>query len=258
MNPSVVVGLGEVGRPLLELVGRGGTPAVGIDVAPVRLPDRGSVDVLHLCFPFQPGDFVAEAARYIEALEPRLTIVNSTVAVGTTRAIHERTAASVAYSPVRGKHARMLRDLGKYVKYVGGIDASAAEEAARHFETLGLRTKRVSSPEAAELAKLTETTYFGLLIAWAQEVERYCDLLQVDYEEIVSFYEEVPFFPSVTYFPGVIGGHCVMPNIEILRRLTDSPVLDAIRWSNARKIAEGTDASPAPERRLPTPRAGWT
>ena len=36
---------------------------------------------------------------------------------------------------------------------------------------------------------------------------------------------------------GAIGGHCVLPNIEILDRLEDSPVLDAIRWSNAEKLA---------------------
>ena len=39
------------------------------------------------------------------------------------------------------------------------------------------------------------------------------------------------------YFPGVIGGHCAMPNIELLARSCDSPLLDAIRDSNAQKVA---------------------
>jgi hypothetical protein len=110
-------------------------------------------------------------------------------------------------------------------------------------------TPRVlSSPEATELAKLTETTYFGLLIAWAQEVERYCDAVGVEYDEVVGIYEEIGVFPPVKYFPGVIGGHCVMPNIEILNALAESPVLDAIRWSNLQKIArdQARDASLAP------------
>jgi UDP-N-acetyl-D-mannosaminuronate dehydrogenase len=235
-NSSVViVGLGEVGGPLLELVARAGDPVVGIDVAPAELPAPGSVDVMHLCFPFEVDDFVAEAVRYVDLLEPRLTIVNSTVAVGTTRAIHERTGARIAHSPVRGKHARMLEELSSYVKFVGGIDERAGQEAAAHFSSLGLRTRLLSSPEAAELAKLTETTYFGLLIAWAQEVERYCDVVGADYEEIISFYEEIGFFPPVRYFPGVIEGHCVMPNIEILERLGVPGMLDAIRCSNALK-----------------------
>ena len=94
----------------------------------------------------------------------------------------------------------------------------------------------MSSPEATELAKLTETTYFGLMIAWAQEIERYCDQSGQDYEEVTSFYEEIKFFPPVKYFPGVIGGHCVTPNIEILRSFDYSVILDAIQASNRMKI----------------------
>jgi UDP-N-acetyl-D-mannosaminuronate dehydrogenase len=98
-----------------------------------------------------------------------------------------------------------------------------------------MTTKTLSSPEAAELAKLTETTYFGLMIAWAQEVERYADQTGASYDEIVSFYEEIGFFPPVKYTPGVIGGHCVMPNIELLRTMDDSQILNAIKASNAKK-----------------------
>ena len=68
------------------------------------------------------------------------------------------------------------------------------------------------------------------MIAWAQEVERYCDRGGQVYDEVVSFYEEIPFFPPVKYFPGVIGGHCVMPNVEILRQLEGSPLLDMIEY----------------------------
>lgn len=230
----VVVGLGEVGGPLLELASER-VHAVGVDLAPPS-EDPEATAVLHVCYPFEIADFVGETERYIDLFRPELTIIHSTVAVGTTRAVHERTGSAVAHSPVRGKHARMLADLRRYAKFVGGIDPTATSLATEHLESLGLRTRSLSSPEAAELAKLTETTYFGLLIAWAQEVERYCDASGQDYDEIVSFYDEIAFFPPVTYFPGVIGGHCVMPNIEILRDLTASPLLEAIESSNARKI----------------------
>lgn len=237
----VVVGLGEVGRPLLELIRSSGAKAVGVDVEPGDLPARGSVDVMHVCIPFEIPDFVGETARYIELLGPRLTIVDSTVAVGTTRAIHERTGAPVAHSPVRGKHARMLDEMRSYVKFVGGIDEDAARAAAEHFAGVGLETRILATPEATELAKLSETTYFGLLIAWAQEMERYCDLVEVDYDEVVSIYSEIGFLPPVKFFPGVIGGHCVMPNIEILSALGESAILDAIRSSNAQKTAREAD-----------------
>ena len=229
----VVVGLGEVGKPLYELISKH-HKTVGIDISPPPA-DIKDVDVLHICFPFQIEDFVGETARYAELFSPRLVIINSTVAVGTTRAVAERTQTPVAYSPVRGKHARMLQDLQRYAKFIGAPNRMSAEKAAGHFASLGLNTKILSTPEAAEIAKLTETTFFGLMIAWAQEVERYADQFGGSYDEIVSFYEEIGFFPPVKYFPGVIGGHCVMPNIELLKRFADSEILDAIETSNRKK-----------------------
>ena len=229
----VVVGLGEVGRPLFDVVSKHHR-AVGVDVAP--LAERVEhVDVMHVCYPFEIADFVGQTAGYIARFRPGLTVVNSTVGVGTTRAIAERTGAALVHSPVRGKHARMREELLHYTKFVGPMDTAAGRRAAAHFESVGMRTRVLSSPEATELAKLAETTYFGLLIAWAQELERYCDRLGPAYDEIVSFYEEIGFFPHVKYSPGIIGGHCVMPNIEILSKLDHSEILTAIRSSNDQK-----------------------
>jgi UDP-N-acetyl-D-mannosaminuronate dehydrogenase len=233
-NKVVVVGLGEVGMPLFQLVSEH-HDAVGVDISPVVPIEH--VDVLHICYPFEIPDFIGETARYIETFRPTLTIVNSTVAVGTTRSIAARTGAAVANSPVRGKHIRMLDELRSYTKFVGALNHIAGDHAARHFQSLGLKTRILSSPEATELAKLSETTYFGLLIAWAQEIERFCDRFgQEGYDEVVSFYEEIHYLPRVKYFPGIIGGHCVIPNIEILRKSGHSVVLEAIRASNNMKI----------------------
>jgi UDP-N-acetyl-D-mannosaminuronate dehydrogenase len=229
----VVVGLGEVGKPLLELLSEH-YDTVGVDIIPIE--GIKSVDVLHICYPFEIPDFIGETVRYIERYKPSLTVVNSTVAVGTTRAIAESSGTPVVNSPVRGKHVRMLAELRHYAKFIGAADPADAQKAAEHFQAAGLKTKALSSPEASELAKLTETTFFGLMIAWAQEVERYCDQTGADYNEVISFYEEIKFFPQVKYFPGVIGGHCVMPNIKILSRLDRTAILEAIESSNQLKI----------------------
>ena len=230
----MVVGLGEIGKPLLEVISKH-HKTVGVDVAPPLEPP-GDIDVMHVCYPFKINDFIGETARYIEKYHPRLTFINSTVSVGTTRAIAERAGVAVVNSPVRGKHTRMAADLLRYDKFVGGLDAASAERAARHFESVGMKTRVLSSCEATELAKLTETTYFGVIIAWAQEVERYCDQFGLNYDEVVSIYEEVPFFPPVKYFPGAIGGHCVMSNIEILGQSIQSDILKAVESSNKQKI----------------------
>lgn len=234
MDKSIlVIGLGEVGGPLLEVI-RVHYDAIGIDVEGGEVPD--GCEIMHICFPFGIDDFVGETVKYINQYKPELTIINSTVAPGTTRSIYQATGSPIVHSPVRGKHFKMKQELLHYVKFIGGIDDASSQHAAMHFQSLGMSTKILTSPEATELAKLSETTYFGLLIAWAQEVERYCDALSLDYDEVVSFYDEIGFFPSVRYFPGVIGGHCVMPNLEILNAVFDSKLIDAIRHSNCLKI----------------------
>lgn len=229
----VILGLGEVGKPLLQLTSKY-HDVIGVDIAPPTQKIE-QVDILHICYPFEIKDFVGETARYIERYKPTVTIIDSTVGIGTTRAVANRTGSKVVHSPVRGKHVRMLEELSKYVKFVGAIEPEAGRLAAEHFESMGLKTRVLSTPEASELAKLTETTYFGLLIAWAQEIERYCDQSGANYDEIVSFYEEIKFFPPVKYSSGVIGGHCVMPNIEILSKFDHSAMLKAIQSSNQQK-----------------------
>lgn len=242
-NKVVVVGMGEVGKPLFDLISKH-YDVVGVDLDPVEV--GGHVDVMHVCYPFQIKDFIGETIRYIERFKPTLTVINSTVAVGTTRSISERSGAAVVNSPVRGKHARMLDELRSYTKFVGAIDPIAGDQAVEHFATAGLKTKLLSSPEATELAKLTETTYFGLMIAWAQEVERYCDRSGQSYEEVAAFYDEIRFFPPIKYFPGIIGGHCVMPNIKILKSWSSSFLLDAIEASNSMKSDRETQRLHAP------------
>jgi len=229
----LVMGLGEVGKPLLEVISQR-YDALGVDIAPVDF--QGDCEIMHICLPFAIDDFIGQSVAYINKYKPDMTIVNSTVAPGTTRAIHQATGAPIVYSPVRGKHFKMKDELLHYAKFIGGIDERWSQRAAEHFQSLGMKTKILSSPEAAELAKLTETTYFGLMIAWAQEVERYCDKLSLNYDEVVSIYEEIGFFPPVKYAPGVIGGHCVMPNVAILKTAFNSDVLDAIEKSNQLKI----------------------
>jgi UDP-N-acetyl-D-mannosaminuronate dehydrogenase len=228
----IVVGLGEVGKPLLEIM-KSRHQTFGVDInQPASI---SQCDVMHVCFPFQNGKFVGHVVEYIHQYKPALTVINSTVAPGTTRRIAVESGTAVVNSPVRGKHSRMQEEMLRYTKFVGALDPKSGQRAVEHFEEVGMKTKLLSSPEATEIAKLTETTYFGLMIAWAQEVERYCTKLGADYDEVVSFYDEIKFFPPVKYFPGAIGGHCVMPNIGILRQQFRSGLLEAILQSNELK-----------------------
>jgi UDP-N-acetyl-D-mannosaminuronate dehydrogenase len=228
----IIVGLGEVGKPLFEII-KTRHEVFGVDIDLAAPLNR--CDVMHICFPFRNQNFVGQVVEYIGRYQPGLTVINSTVAPGTTRRIAGESGVAVVSSPVRGKHVRMREEMLHYTKFIGALDPESGARTAQHFDSAGMKTKVLGSPEATEIAKLTETTYFGLMIAWAQEVERYCKELGADYDEVVSFYEEIKFFPPVKYFPGVIGGHCVMPNIEILLQKFPSGLLQAVVESNRLK-----------------------
>ncbi len=228
----VVVGTGEVGRPLLNILSKK-YDCVGVDIKPVSIAKPCSV--LHICFPFQVPDFLGTAVSYVLKYQPALTIINSTVAPGTTRSVQEAVGErGVAYSPVRGKHARMEPDMLRYKKFVAATRPEVREQAREHFSQAGFKTGMFRTPELAEVGKLLETTYLGILIGWAQEVERIAARYEGSFEDVNAFIEEIDFLPSHV-FPGQIGGHCVMPNIAILQTQLQSKFLDTVVESNELK-----------------------
>jgi UDP-N-acetyl-D-mannosaminuronate dehydrogenase len=235
-NKTLVVGLGEVGGALAEVLERK-HPVLKHDIERQEFSER--IGVMHICIPFTSrAQFEPLAIEYIRRFKPELTIINSTVLPGTTRSISEKTASPVAYSPVRGKHVKMAKDLLHYVKFVAAGEDAWAEKAAAHFQEHGMKTHKLEKPETLEVAKLGETTYFGVIIAWAQEFNRFVQSVGGDYEEATEFFEEVGFLPRQRYFPGFIGGHCVIPNINLLLQIDSAPLLEAVLNSNERRAAE--------------------
>ena len=227
----IVAGLGEVGQPLLNILERSYN-CVGVDVTPVKVDYPCSV--LHVCYPFQIKDFIGTTVAYIEKYRPSLTIINSTVSVGTTRGVQKRVDTPVVYSPVRGKHAKMEQDMLFYQKFVGGSDSLSTQEAAQHFAAAGFKVATFPNADAGELSKLLETTWLGILVGWAQDVERMAAQCHASYGDVNEFIKEISYLPT-NVFPGHIGGHCVMPNIAILRRGFNSKFLDAVVESNEAK-----------------------
>lgn len=226
----IVAGLGEVGKPLLRILERTYT-CRGIDLAPVDIECPCSV--LHICYPFQVKNFEGVTVVYVEKYKPELVIIHSTVQINTTKRIQDRVQVPIVYSPVRGKHARMEQELLHYQKFIGTDNRQAREQACQHLSGAGLQVATFPNAETAELSKLVETTWLGVLVGWAQDVERMAAEYGASYEEVNRFVEEISYLPRV--FPGHIGGHCVMPNIAILRDRFRSRFLDAVVESNGMK-----------------------
>jgi UDP-N-acetyl-D-mannosaminuronate dehydrogenase len=131
----------------------------------------------------------------------------------------------------------MVDELLTYVKFVAGTDQQATAQVQEYFRAAGMKSETMSTPEALELAKLLETTYFGVLIAWAQEMNRFAEVVNADYLEVGKFFREIGYLPGVLFQPGYIGGHCVMPNIGLLQQRFESEFLEMVKRSNeARKV----------------------
>src|SRR5579875_675189 len=237
----LVVGVGEVGGALANVLAHHWR-VERLDLEPRPIPRP--IAVMHICFPFVHAPaFEAAVASYVERFQPQLTIINSTVRPGTTAALAARCRQPMVFSPVRGKHTHMEADSLRYRKFVAATEPTAAAAAQAHFAQSGMQTTQIDRPQTLELAKLAETSYFGVLIAFAQELNRYAAQLEGDYDQAASFFEEIDFLPRCRYFPGFIGGHCVIPNLKLLQQLRPSALFQAILDSNQLRAKELAPAS---------------
>ncbi|MCX8153882.1 MAG: GDP-mannose dehydrogenase [Candidatus Bathyarchaeota archaeon] len=251
----LIVGLGEVGRALYEIIKESGKFDVyGFDLCEdkmrivtggVELPD--TFDVMHICYPcVDVKIFVTATLDYMKKFNPKLTIIDSTVTPGTTQKIYEYTKSLVAHSPIRGMHKNletMKNDIRFWSKYVGGTTQKAAELTRKHFEQVGLKVKVLRGPVETELAKLFETTYRAWMIACFQEMHRISRHFGADFNEVVDMIEDIHrvHFNKPLHYPGVIGGHCLIPNTELLLKVWNSDFLQLILKSNEKRKEEIKD-----------------
>jgi UDP-N-acetyl-D-mannosaminuronate dehydrogenase len=251
----LVVGLGEIGYPILELLVESRRFLVyGIDIDPEKMRELRQdeipteVEVVHICIPcFSRDKFVNVVANYVKRFKPKLTVINSTVPPGTTMDVYKRSGETlVAHSPVRGFHRNrehMKSDLKTWTKYVGGANKKAAETTREHFEMLGMKTKVLKSCLETELAKLFETTYRAWMITCFQEMHRISRHFKAEFDDVADFLEDTHRvrFDRPVMFPGVIGKHCLIPNIKLLLESYDSRFLRLVLESNEKRKEEVKD-----------------
>jgi UDP-N-acetyl-D-mannosaminuronate dehydrogenase len=252
----LVVGLGEVGRHLFELLRESERFEVyGFDVDADKMRELGQttlpkdVNIMHICIPCtSKKELVKNVVGYVKRFKPGLVIINSTVPPGTSMEVYERCGGGclVAHSPVRGVHKsseHMKWELRRWIKYIGGVNAKSSEATRKHFEKLGLKTKVLKGCLETELAKLFETTYRAWMIACFQEMHRISRRFGADFDSVVDFLEDVHKvrFDRPIMFPDVIGGHCLIPNTELLLKSYDSEFLRLILKSNEKRKEEIKD-----------------
>lgn len=184
-----------------------------------------------------------------------IVMYETTLPVGTTRSrwkpLLERTSGltegvdfHVAFSPERVLTGRVFADLRKYPKLVGGLSAEGAARAVSFYEQVLDFDDRadlarangvwdLGSAEAAELAKLAETTYRDVNIGLANQFARFAATAGIDIYQVIEASNSQPY--SHIHAPGVaVGGHCipVYPRLYLWND-PDATVVRAARDANA-------------------------
>ena len=226
---NVVAGLGEIGRPIQKLISKGEL-TIGFDINKKLMnvnKFQKNIDVptetLHVCIPFT-SNFRQNVITLCNKFSPKCLVIHSTLQPYTTKKLQNKLDIPVIFSPTRGVHKRMLYDLKRYTKFFA-IEPDAPKKiwAVRTYSNLmkkcDVKTKRMSDPITLELAKIIcDTSYYGWLISYAQLSNMIAINNKVNYDEMWLFADEIHKYlgnrPKM--FPGVIGGHCVIPNLELV------------------------------------------
>jgi len=159
-----------------------------------------------------------------------LICYETTLPIGTTRnrfgpllqeisGLDYETDFYLAYSPERVFSGRIFADLRTYPKLVGGINDQSTQRAITFYESVLDFDDRpdldqpngvwnLGKSEAAEMAKLIETTYRNVNIALANEFAIHAEELSIDIGNVIQASNSQPF--SHIHNPGVaVGGHCI-------------------------------------------------
>ncbi|MDO5700749.1 MAG: nucleotide sugar dehydrogenase [Bowdeniella nasicola] len=154
----------------------------------------------------------------------------TTLPVGTTRnrwrpmieegsGLKEGSEFHLVFSPERVLTGRVFEDLRKYPKLVGGLSEEGAKRAVEFYEAVLSFDERpdlprangvwdLGSAEAAEMAKLAETTYRDVNIGLANQFAVYADKVGLDVNAVIDACNSQPY--SHIHRPGIaVGGHCI-------------------------------------------------
>lgn len=173
-----------------------------------------------------------EATKSLAAHLTPGTIVSyeTTLPVGTLRGrfkpmieqisgLEEGRDFTLIFSPERVLTGRVFADLRRYPKLVGGLSEDGTRRGiALYQQLLDFDVREdlpkpngvwdMGSAEAAEMAKLAETTYRDVNIGLANQFAVYADKIGVDVQSVIDACNSQPY--SHIHRPGIaVGGHCI-------------------------------------------------
>lgn len=115
----------------------------------------------------------------------------------------------IAHCPERVLPGKVMQELITNDRIIGGLTRRCSREAALLYKMFVNGDCIIaSSPQVAEMAKLTENSFRDVNIAFANELSLICDRLNIDVWELISLANRHPRVNILQPGPGV-GGHCI-------------------------------------------------
>ena len=223
---DIILGMGEVGETLFDLLVDRKFDCIGIDLDDSKCKNYTENEIienpqyLHVCLPGELEKFTDIVIEWVNKIKNiQVVVIHSTVKPGTTKTIQERSSIPILFSPVRGVHRRFLDDIKKYTKFISFDGTEINSKIKKDLENRFEKVDWMSTTKTAELAKiLVDTTYYGWLINYAQITKMICEKENVDFDEMWKFADEIHenLGNRPKMFPGIIGGHCVIPNLNLV------------------------------------------
>ena len=188
----------------------------------------GEADAVMICVPTPLSktddpdlSFVVAATEAVRsALRPgQLVVLESTTYPGTTREIVQPMLEEtglvagedffLSFSPERVDPANPTWHIENTPKIVGGLTPACHRLSTVLYGEVIDHVVEVSSPEAAEMAKLLENTFRAVNIGLVNEMAVVADRLGIDIWEVIEAASTKPY-GFMRFFPGPgLGGHCI-------------------------------------------------
>lgn len=217
---AVLIGYGEVGKGLYEIFSRDHEITIHDPMMMLKAPDAaGQYDLMLVSIPYSEK-FIKIVKDYQFEFSPKVTIVFSTVPVGTCRKL------GAIHSPIEGQHGNMADSIRLHNRWMGGRENDGI--ALAFFLEAGLRVACAPKSEITEFLKLQSLAIYGINIEWARYCKDVADTLGFPYGSVKRYNQDYNDLVEYNCQPqnvrynldppkGKIGGHCVIQNMELLQ-----------------------------------------
>ena len=228
---NIVIGVGEIGTAVGEVLKRQDS-VVGRGKEDPGFKSKGGN--LHICYPYSET-FVKDTKRYIRQYKPKTVIVYSTTPIGTC----EKIGKDIVHSPVEGKHPHLEDSILIMPRWIGVKNKKARERAFKLWRPYVKVIRLMASSRYTEFLKLRSTAKFGINLVWTDYEKAVADRVGINFSAVKEFdqdynnlYKELGLDEFQRYIldppNGVIGGHCLVPNAEMLNQQYFNPWLTEI------------------------------